>query len=128
MSKINWDAANRQARLEKWIRENGQYGWLDELQPLNREDSDAWAKREVRKSISKVRKTFTLSNQEKELKNIDELLHLLAEKLELGLELEALPLGQKIFNHVNSLPLTTISNSTREQLVQTLSLLFVAIE
>ena len=53
--RINWDAANRQEKLRKWIRDHASYSWIDELPPHESHELDKWAKRQVQRSVRKVR-------------------------------------------------------------------------
>ena len=55
---MNWDAHNRQEKLWRWIRDHGNYAWLEQLPRPNETEIDDWAKRQVRISASNVRKVF----------------------------------------------------------------------
>lgn len=53
--RIDWDAANRQNKLRKWIRDHGNYSWVDELPTNVDQDLDRWAKALVQRSVRRVR-------------------------------------------------------------------------
>ena len=124
---MNWDAHNRQEKLWHWIRDHGNYAWLEQLPRPNETEIDLWARRQVRISASNVRKVF----EEKTRKaNCPE------GKISINLEIietaiadedfqKAKNAGQEVFNFVLSQQLISIENALREQISQTISLLFV---
>jgi len=67
--RIDWDSANRQARLRKWIQNHDTYSWLDEIPNEVGPNFEEWAKRQVRKSVSKVRNDL---ESQKQLRNTPE--------------------------------------------------------
>ena len=126
--RIDWDSSNRQAKLRKWILENGTYSWLEDLPPHESTELDIWAKREVRKSVSRVRRRI----EEVELTKsglsaqISQKLDLISTALAESEESVAKKYGENLLNLMLSLNLTAVDNQTREQILQTLSLLIIA--
>lgn len=128
-SKMNWPAHNRQEKLWRWIRQHGNYAWLETLPAPNETEIDRWAKRQVRKSVARVRRA-----QEKiqiKSKTPDGFIALELEVIETALADEDLKTarlsGEKILNFLSTINLTSIDNQLRSQILETISLL-LAIE
>ena len=126
--RINWDAANRQEKLRRWIRDHGSYSWLDELPPHESHELDKWAKRQVQRSVRKVRSR--ICEQEKIKSTVSGqvtlMLDSISENLESGNSKEALRSGEKLLNLVISKEITSLQNDLRQQIVETLGLLLIA--
>jgi len=123
--RIDWDSANRQARLRKWMQNHDTYSWLDEIPSEINPDIEAWAKRQVRKSVSKVREDIEDSkNQENSLEG--KVSKLLAEASS-NIEKSDVELCKKNMSEVLNLilrsQLTSISSESRDQVVAAISLL-----
>ena len=126
--RIDWDASNRQAKLHKWIRDNGNYPWLEDLPPHESAEIDAWAKRVVRISVSRVRRQ--IEEDQKVLTGvsgqIDQHLDVISTALTEHNELTARKSGESLLNLMLSLNLTAVDNQMRNQIIETLSLLIIA--
>ena len=126
--RINWDAANRQEKLRRWIRDHGSYSWLDELPPHESHELDKWAKSQVQRSVRKVRSR--IREQEKIKSTVSGqvtlMLDSISENLESGNSKEALRSGEKLLNLVISKEITSLQNDLRQQIVETLGLLLIA--
>lgn len=126
--RINWDAANRQEKLRRWIRDHGSYSWLDELPPHESHELDKWAKRQVQRSVRKVRSR--IREQEKIKSTVSGqvtlMLDSISENLEPGNSKEALHSAEKLLNLVISKEITSLQNDLRQQIVETLGLLLIA--
>lgn len=126
--RIDWDATNRQAKLHKWIRDHGDYRWLDELPAQQTSELDKWAKRQVRISVSRVRRQIedkqkvttgpagTINNY------LQEISHALNEDNEIAARESA----EFLLNFVLSLSLTSVGIQLRKQIIETLGLLLIA--
>ncbi len=128
--KINWDAHNRQEKLWRWFRDHGNYQWLEKLPRPNETEIDLWAKRQVRISASNVRKVFEEKTRKANSPEGKISIHLEIIETALADEdfLTAKNTGQEVFNFVLSQQLISIENALREQISQTISLLFVLCE
>ncbi len=128
--KINWDAHNRQEKLWRWIRDHGNYAWLEQLPRPNETEIDQWAKRQVRISASNVRKVF--EEKTRKANSPEGKISINLEIIETAIADEdfqkAKNAGQEVFNFVLSQQLISIENALREQISQTISLLFVLCE
>ncbi len=126
--RIDWDASNRQAKLHKWIRDNGNHAWLEDLPPHESAEIDAWAKRQVRKSVSRVRRQ--IEEDQKSLtgasSQINEHLAVISTALTEHNELLARKSGESLLNLMLSLNLTSVDNQMRSQIIETLGLLIIA--
>ena len=126
--RIDWDASKRQAKLHKWIRDNGNYPWLEDLPPHESAEIDAWAKRVVRISVSRVRRQ--IEEDQKVLTGvsgqIDQHLDVISTALTEHNELTARKSGESLLNLMLSLNLTAVDNQMRNQIIETLSLLIIA--
>ncbi len=127
---MNWDALNRQEKLWRWFRDHGNYEWLEKLPLPNETDIDRWARRQVRISASNVRKVF--EEKTRKANSPEGKISANLEIIETAISDEdfqtAKNAGQEIFNFVLSQQLISIENAFREQISQTLSLLFVLCE
>jgi hypothetical protein len=126
---MDWDAANRQARLQRWIRQNGvDTFWFDEIPNSEPTDLDAWAKRTVRISIGRlnVRIREERAARETPQGKVQLLLEELSESLENQSFDEATQIAMKILNLVATSSLSTFNNSLRKHILETLSLLLIA--
>jgi hypothetical protein len=128
--KINWDAHNRQEKLWRWYRDHGNYEWLEKLPRPTETEIDRWAKRQVRISASNVRKAIEEKVRKENSPEIK--ISTKLETIETALEDEDFPTaknaGEEVFNYVLSQQLIFIDNTLREQIAQTISLLFVLCE
>ncbi len=128
--KINWDAHNRQEKLWRWFRDHGNYEWLEKLPRPNETEIDRWAKRQVRISASNVRKAIEEKVRKENSPEVK--ISTKLEIIETALEDEdfatAKNAGEEIFNYVLSQQLIFIDNTLREQIAQTISLLFILCE
>ena len=126
--RINWDAANRQEKLRKWIRDHGSYSWIDELPPHESHELDKWAKRQVQRSVRKVRSR--IREQEKIKSTVSGqvtfMLESIADNLESGSSKVALRSAETLLNLVISKEITSIESDLRQQIVETLGLLLIA--
>ena len=127
---MNWDARNRQEKLWRWIRDHGNYAWLEQLPRPNETEIDQWARRQVRMSASNVRKVF--EEKARKANSPEGKISINLEIIETAIADEdfqkANNAGQEVFNFVLSQQLISIENSLREQISQTISLLFVLCE
>ncbi len=128
--KINWDAHNRQEKLWRWFRDHGNYEWLEKLPRPNETEIDRWAKRQVRISASNVRKVF--EEKARKANSPEGKISINLEIIETAIADEDFQIaknaGQEVFNFVLSQQLISIENALREQIAQTISLLFVLCE
>ena len=127
---MNWDAHNRQEKLWRWIRDHGNYAWLEQLPRPNETEIDQWARRQVRISASNVRKVF--EEKARRANSSEGKISINLEIIETAIADEdfqtAKNAGQEVFNFVLSQQLISIENRLREQISQTISLLFVLCE
>ncbi len=126
---IDWDAVNRQNRLKKWIRDHGTYDWLDSQPNLNSEELDKWAKREVRKSVSRVSRKI---DQEIKAKNSVQgktiaTLNEIQVALESDNESAAVERCEHLLNLIIKSHITDIDAITRRQLIEVIGLLFAVV-
>ena len=128
--RINWDAANRQARLRRWIQNNPNYDWFDELPPHTSDELDKWARRQVRISVSRVRKRFEelRVNEDTTAGIVKKHLNDLGNSIEVGDYARAKKLAQEVINIMVKAPLTAVDKELREQILQTLGLFLDAID
>lgn len=126
--RIDWDASNRQAKLHKWIRDHGDYNWLDELPSQNSSELDDWAKRQVRISVSRVRRQIEAEQkiQTGPVAAISDQLQAISHSLTQNNEFEAKESAEVLLNFVMSLSLNSVGNHLRKQIVETLGLLLIA--
>lgn len=128
--KINWDAHNRQEKLWRWFRDHGNYEWLEKLPRPNETEIDRWAKRQVRISASNVRKAIEEKVRKESSPEVK--ISTKLQIIETALEEEDFPAaktaGEEVFNYVLSQQLIFIENNLRQQIAQTISLLFVLCE
>ena len=123
--KMNWPAHNRQERLWRWIRQHGDYSWVDSLPAPDELEIDRWAKRLVRQSLARVRKV----NEKKQiqLSSPESVVNFHLLEIEVALEADNLrkakKSGENILNLFATLSLTAISKEIRAQIVETISLL-----
>ena len=123
--RIDWDSANRQAKLRKWIQNNDTYSWLDELPSSRGPELEEWAKRQVRKSVNRVLSEFanakkTESSPEGQVSKILSEVQVL---LDLGDFEECEKSISKVINLILKSNLTDISIQSRTQVVELVSLL-----
>ena len=126
--RIDWDASNRQAKLHKWIRDNGNYSWLEDLPPQESHEVDAWAKRQVRKSVSRVRRQIEedIKVQLSTSAQINHHLDIFSTALTEHNELIARKSGESLLNLMLNLNLTSVDSQTRSQIIETIGLLIIA--
>jgi len=126
--RIDWDASNRQAKLQKWIRDNRNYSWLEDLPPHESAEIDAWAKRQVRKSVSRVRRQ--IEEDQKVLTGvtaqINQHLDVISTALMDHNDVIARKSGESLLNLMLGLNLTSVGNEMRSQIIETLGLLIIA--
>ena len=126
--RIDWDATNRQAKLHKWIRDHGDYTWLDELPSHQSSELDKWAKRQVRISVSRVRRR--IEDEEKittgPAATINDHLQEISKALSDDNEIAARESAELLLNFVLGLSLTSVGNQLRKQIIETLGLLLIA--
>jgi hypothetical protein len=123
--RIDWDSANRQARLRKWIQNHDTYSWLDEIPNEVGANFEEWAKRQVRKSVSKVRNDL---ESHKQLLNTPEgkvadLLVLASVHLDEGKFEDCRKVMTEVVNLIARSNLTSIKSESRLQVVQVVSML-----
>ena len=123
--RIDWDSANRQARLRKWIQNHDTYSWLDEIPNEVGANFEEWAKRQVRKSVSKVRNDL---ESHKQLGNtpegkVSDLLVLASVHLEDGKFEDCRKVMTEVVNLIARSNLTSIKSESRLQVVQVVSML-----
>ena len=123
--RIDWDSVNRQARLRKWIQNHDTYSWLDEIPNEVGANFEEWAKRQVRKSVSKVRNDL---ESHKQLRNTPEgkvadLLVLASVHLEDGKFEDCRKVMTEVVNLIARSNLTSIKSESRLQVVQVVSML-----
>ncbi len=126
---IDWDAVNRQNRVKKWHRNHGNYDWLDSQPNLNSEELDKWAKREVRKSMSRVSRKM---DQEIKAKNSVQgktiaTLNEIQVALESDNESAAVEHCEHLLNLIIKSHITDIDAITRRELIEVIGLLFAAV-
>ncbi len=128
--RINWDSANRQAKLRKWIRDNGSNSWIDELPPHVDHELDKWAKMLVQRSVRRVRSKL----REQELKEnsiswkIETYLKDISKSLESGQISIAKNYSEELLNLSLKQEISSIERDLRSQITQTISLLFLLSE
>jgi len=123
--RIDWDSANRQARLRKWFQNHDTYSWLDEIPNEVGANFEEWAKRQVRKSVSKVRNDL---ESHKQLRNtpegkVSDLLVLASVHLEDGKFEDCRKVMTEVVNLIARSNLTSIKSESRLQVVQVVSML-----
>ena len=123
--RIDWDSANRQARLRKWIQNHDTYSWLDEIPNEVGANFEEWTKRQVRKSVSKVRNDL---KSHKQLRNtpegkVSDLLVLASVHLEDGKFEDCRKVMTEVVNLIARSNLTSIKSESRLQVVQVVSML-----
>ena len=122
---MNWPAHNRQERLWRWIRQHGDYSWVDSLPAPDELEIDRWAKRLVRQSLARVRKVS--DEKQRQLSSPESVVNFHLLEIEVALEADNLrkakKSGENILNLFATLSLTAISKEIRAQIVETISLL-----
>ena len=123
--RIDWDSVNRQDRLRKWIQNHDTYAWLDELPKENDATFEDWAKRQVRKSVSKVRLEIESINQQRNSPEgkASDLLVLASKHMEEGNVEQCRKVMSEVVNLIARSSLTSIKAESRNQVVQLVSLL-----
>jgi hypothetical protein len=123
--RIDWDSANRQAKLRKWIQNNDTYSWVDELPSSRGPELEEWAKRQVRKSVKKVLNEFENARKADSSPEgqISKILIEVQDHLDLGNFEECEKLITKVINLIVQSNLTDISIESRTQVVELVSLL-----
>ena len=123
--RIDWDSVNRQSRLRKWIQNNDTYDWLDELPKEDGTHFEEWAKRQVRKSVSKVRldlESIHLQRNSPEGKASD-LLKRASAHMEEGNVEQCRKVMSEVINLIAHSNLTSIKPESRTQVVEVISML-----
>ncbi len=125
--RINWDAANRQNKLRKWLRDHGDYSWVDELPPTTDHDLDKWARGLVQRSVRRVRSRL----REKELPNssLEGKIGLLLKEISTLIDQGEIKLAKskasEILNFALKQGLTSIERDLRNQITETIGLLLI---
>ena len=123
--RIDWDSANRQARLRKWLQNHDTYSWVEDIPNEAGANFEEWAKRQVRKSVSKVRNDLV---SHKQLRNtpegkVSDLLVLASVHLEDGKFEDCRKVMSEVVNLIARSNLTSIKSESRLQVVQVVSML-----
>ena len=123
--RINWDSVNRQDRLRKWIQNHDTYTWLDELPKENDATFEDWAKRQVRKSVSKVRLDLERAQQQRNSPEgkVSDLLERASAFMEEGNIEQCRKAMSEAINLIAQSNLTSIKAESRMQVVQVVSML-----
>jgi hypothetical protein len=123
--RIDWDSVNRQNRLRKWIQNHDTYAWLDELPKENDVDFEDWAKRQVRKSVSKVRLDLEKIQQQRNSPagKVSDLLERALTYMEAGEIEQCRKAISEVINLIAQSNLTSIKPESRTQVVQLVSML-----
>ena len=125
VKRIDWDSVNRQNRLRKWIQNHDTYAWLDELPKENDVDFEDWAKRQVRKSVSKVRLDLEKIQQQRNSPagKVSDLLERALTYMEAGEIEQCRKAISEVINLIAQSNLTSIKPESRTQVVQLVSML-----
>jgi hypothetical protein len=123
--RIDWDSVNRQDRLRKWIQNHDTYAWLDELPKENDVNFEDWAKRQVRKSVSKVRLDLEKIQQQRNSPagKVSDLLERASNSMEAGGIEQCRKEMSEVVNLIAQSNLTSIKPESRTQVVQLVSML-----
>ena len=123
--RIDWDSANRQAKLRKWIQNNDTYSWVDELPNSRGLELEEWAKRQVRKSVNRVLSEFANAKKTESSPEgqVSKILSEVQVHLDLGDFEECEKSISKVINLILKSNLTDISIESRTQVVELVSLL-----
>lgn len=123
--RIDWDSVNRQDRLRKWIQNHDAYAWLDELPKENDAAFEDWAKRQVRKSVSKVRLDLETIQQQRNSPEgkVSDLLERASAYMEDGNIEQCRKAMSEVINLIAQSNLTSIRSESRLQVVQVVSML-----
>lgn len=125
--RINWDAANRQNKLRKWIRDHGDYSWVDELPPTTDHDLDRWARDLVQRSVRRVRSRLREKKQSDTSVGgkIGSLLQEISILIDQGEIQLAKSKSSEILNFALKQGLTSIERDLRNQITETIGLLLI---
>ena len=125
--KINWDAANRQNKLRKWIRDHGDYSWVDELPPTTDHDLDKWARGLVQRSVRRVRSRLRESEQSQTSLSgrIGLLLQSISASLDQGNITSAKNDANALLNLALKQEISSIERNLRNQITETVGLLLI---
>lgn len=123
--RIDWDSVNRQNRLRNWIQNHDTYAWLDELPKESDVDFEDWAKRQVRKSVSKVRLDLEKIQQQRNSPagKVSDLLEGASTYMEAGEIEQCRKAMSEVINLIAQSNLTSIKPESRTQVVQLVSML-----
>ena len=123
--RIDWDSVSRQDRLRKWIQNHDTYAWLDELPKENDVSFEDWAKRQVRKSVSKVRLDLEKIQQKRNSPagKVSDLLERASTYMEAGEIEQCRKAMSEVINLIAQSNLTSIKPESRTQVVQLVSML-----
>jgi hypothetical protein len=123
--RIDWDSVNRQDRLRKWIQNHDTYTWLDELPKENDATFEDWAKRQVRKSVSKVRLDLERAQQQRNSPEgkVSDLLESASAFMEEGNIEQCRKAMSEAINLIAQSSLTSIKAESRMQVIQVVSML-----
>ena len=123
--RIDWDSVNRQDRLRKWIQNHDTYAWLDELPKENDATFEDWAKRQVRKSVSKVRLDLERAQQQRNSPEgkVSDLLESASAFMEEGNIEQCRKTMSEAINLIAQSNLTSIKAESRMQVIQVVSML-----
>ena len=123
--RIDWDSVNRQDRLRKWIQNHDTYTWLDELPKENDATFEDWAKRQVRKSVSKVRLDLERAQQQRNSPEgkVSDLLESASAFMEEGNIEQCRKAMSEAINLIALSSLTSIKAESRMQVIHVVSML-----
>ena len=123
--RIDWDSVNRQDRLRKWIQNHDTYTWLDELPKENDATFEDWAKRQVRKSVSKVRLDLERAQQQRNSPEgkVSDLLESASAFMEEGNIEQCRKAMSEAINLIAQSSLTSIKAESRMQVIHVVSML-----
>lgn len=125
--RIDWDAANRQNKLRKWIRDHGDYSWVDELPPIADQDLDRWAKALVQRSVRRVRSRL---REKANLKTslggkIELLLQDISASMDQGDVKSAKNRASELLNLALKQEIPSIERGLRSQITETIGLILI---
>lgn len=125
--RIDWDAANRQNKLRKWIRDHGDYSWVDELPPIADQDLDRWAKALVQRSVRRVRSRL---REKANLKTslggkIELLLQDISASMDQGDVKSAKNKASELLNLALKQEIPSIERGLRSQMTETIGLILI---
>lgn len=128
--RIDWDAANRQNKLRKWIRDHGNYSWVDELPANADQDLDRWAKALVQRSVRRVRSRLREKTKlETSLGGkIESLLQDISALMDQGDVKSAKNRASELLNLALKQEIPSIERELRSQITETIGLILILSE